>query len=988
MNLASSDVRRLDDAGVFWPFLLVAPLELVAVFALLAARLGPAAAAAGCAPLIAFVPGQALVSRRIGALRASTAARTDARARAAAEAVNGALTVKMLAAGDAILRRLFLLRRAEERPIRKMAAIRATNMSLYFMSFPVAAFLMFATVAATRPPRDVNGVELPSPLTVPNVFYALALLRLPVLYLGIFFVTAVEKVAELAASLKRLDAFLALPEPPPPAHLRGKTAGDDESDVGEDVAVAFRGADFDWGGQCGGGAENAAGEGELGVSRISFESAGGGGVGGVGAGAAAGSSPSVSGPTLKSITLQVKKGELLGIAGPVGSGKSSLLLALLSELLPCPVAAAGDGAPPGGGNGAEGPKNTGLFPVVRGSLAYCSQVPWIPPGTLRDAVLFGSEFDAERYERCVDAAALRPDLEVRGAVFFFFLSSFFPFFALPRLRSVPRFAQPLLLSLTWGQALPAGDLTEIGERGVNLSGGQRARVALARAAYADADVVLLDDPLSALDSRVGAAVFERCIAGSNSTPISTDEKPTPAGSSPSPPPPSSPSSSSMMAGKTRLLVTHARHYLPRCDRVAVVRNGEIVALGTPSELAGKKVPELVAAVREAAASASSGGGAGGDVDAAADAAGAYNDEEDDQEGAGSAVAAIFDSKNDVDAAGEVSEWDESVSRPQTPAPPASAAGSDSAADASASAARSSSSSAAAFRLRRAISNNLRGGSRGREGKAAEGGDEDGRGSSVIAGSTLGRGFGSLRLAASRRFRGGSGARDPALAAASDAAAPLPAFGERSRKGDGGRKDDGASRDPDSARRALGALVKAEGRAEGGVGGRVYASWAARLGSGACALVAAGLLAGQGAYLFAEYWVSILSPSSSSAAAAASPSGENLRAEIAGRKVSQSCVFRFFFVSSSFCLFFPPRLKNSTLSSLEPMNNTFFPPGSGSRSTAPSRPQSASSAPRARSSSSTRQSRPPRACTRRWCAALCPHPWPSSTRRPLAGSSTA
>lgn len=126
VNLASSDVRRLDDAGVFWPFLLVAPLELVAVFALLATRLGPAAAAAGCAPLIAFVPGQAFVSRRIGALRAATAARTDARARAAAEAVNGALTVKMLAAGDAILRRLFLLRKAEETPIRRMAAIRVS----------------------------------------------------------------------------------------------------------------------------------------------------------------------------------------------------------------------------------------------------------------------------------------------------------------------------------------------------------------------------------------------------------------------------------------------------------------------------------------------------------------------------------------------------------------------------------------------------------------------------------------------------------------------------------------------------------------------------------------------------------------------------------------------------------------------------------------------------------------------------------------------
>ena len=112
----------------------MAPLELVAVFALLSARLGPAAAAAGCAPLIAFVPGQALVSRRIGSLRASTAARTDARARAAAEAVNGALTVKMLAAGEAILRRLVLLRGLEERPIRKMAAIRV-SFEVWFLFF-------------------------------------------------------------------------------------------------------------------------------------------------------------------------------------------------------------------------------------------------------------------------------------------------------------------------------------------------------------------------------------------------------------------------------------------------------------------------------------------------------------------------------------------------------------------------------------------------------------------------------------------------------------------------------------------------------------------------------------------------------------------------------------------------------------------------------------------------------------------------------------
>ena len=141
--------------------------------------------------------------------------------------------------------------------------------------------------------------------------------------------------------------------------------------------------------------------------------------------------------------------------------------------------------------------------------------------------------------------------------------------------------------------------------------------------------------------------------------------------------------------------------------------------------------------------------------------------------------------------------------------------------------------------------------------------------------------------------------DPALATVGDAVAtPLPLSASSSKKGGGGSGGGiggggkkGSSPDRDSERLALGALVKAEGRAEGGVGGRVYASWAARLGGPACALVAVGLLAGQGAYLFAEYWVSILSPAAATTAAnpssPANSRSENLRAEIAGRKVSQS-----------------------------------------------------------------------------------------------------
>lgn len=98
-----------------------------------------------------------------------------------------------------------------------------------------------------------------------------------------------------------------------------------------------------------------------------------------------------------------------------------------------------------------------------------------------------------------------------------------------------------------------------------FAGGQKARVALARAAYSQADVQLLDDPLSAVDPRVGRILFDKCIG--------------PQG---------------VMAGSTRVLVTHQRQYLPRCDRVAVLRGGRLVALGTWEELAPLQLPELVA----------------------------------------------------------------------------------------------------------------------------------------------------------------------------------------------------------------------------------------------------------------------------------------------------------------------------------------------------------------------------------------------------------
>ncbi|KAF1331594.1 Atp-binding protein, partial [Globisporangium splendens] len=155
-------------------------------------------------------------------------------------------------------------------------------------------------------------------------------------------------------------------------------------------------------------------------------------------------------PLLQDVYLKIKKGDLVVIHGPVGAGKSSLCYALLGEM----------------------EKMAGCV-AVRGRVAYYSQQPWIQNMTIRDNILFGKAYDHQRYQKVLDSCGLLPDL-----------------------------AQ-----------LPGGDATEIGQKGVNLSGGQQARLCLARACYSDADVFILDSPLAAVDAVVQSEVFSKCICG-------------------------------------------------------------------------------------------------------------------------------------------------------------------------------------------------------------------------------------------------------------------------------------------------------------------------------------------------------------------------------------------------------------------------------------------------------------------------------------------
>lgn len=197
--------------------------------------------------------------------------------------------------------------------------------------------------------------------------------------------------------------------------------------------------------------------------------------------------------TLNKINLNIKQGQLCAIIGPVGSGKSSLMQLLLGEL----------------------PIGSGTV-KMHGSLSYASQKPWLFTGTVRNNILFGLPYDKKRYNDVVKCCALTKDFE----------------------------------------QFPNGDKTVVGDRGASLSGGQRARISLARAVYKTASIYLFDDPLSAVDAHVGKHLFEEVIGPK----------------------------SGLAQVATRILITHQVHFLKEADRIVIIENGKITHQGTFAEL--------------------------------------------------------------------------------------------------------------------------------------------------------------------------------------------------------------------------------------------------------------------------------------------------------------------------------------------------------------------------------------------------------------------
>ena len=194
--------------------------------------------------------------------------------------------------------------------------------------------------------------------------------------------------------------------------------------------------------------------------------------------------------SLQFIDFTAEKGSLTVITGPVGSGKSTLLSAIAGEV----------------------PDQNGAI-TFKGTVVYVPQIAWIFSGTIRENILFGEQYDEDKYNRVIEACALTQDI----------------------------------------QKFPDCDQTIVGERGVVLSGGQRARVSLARAVYAEGELYLLDDPLSAVDSKVADHIFRECIKG-------------------------------LLGKKTRLITSHQERIMRDADNVIALFKGRVLSQGNFTEL--------------------------------------------------------------------------------------------------------------------------------------------------------------------------------------------------------------------------------------------------------------------------------------------------------------------------------------------------------------------------------------------------------------------
>ncbi|ORZ32683.1 multidrug resistance-associated protein 4-like protein [Catenaria anguillulae PL171] len=440
VNLVSNDVATFEQLALFGHYLWVAAIEIPLCGWLLYERLSWPALL-GLIVIFLMVPMQAAFGRYFHKFRRAMVQWRDARVRLMSDLLTGIDVVKFNAWMTPFVAEVTRLRAMEMIFLIRAGIMDAMNEASFFV-FPMLVFLL----------TYGSSIGAGIPLRAPDVFSSVALFNVLRLTLTTFVPKAVKAATESAVSLNRIGKFLLEQETSSTLHQPDPLIPSSLSSPPTDPskpAITLTNATFTW---------------------PAFQ--------------------------LDSISQTFNQASLTAIIGPVGSGKSSLIQAILGEM---PT--------------TSSPSAIHIAASHR-RMAYAPQTPWILAGTILDNILFGSELDEPWLRRVLAMCSLERDLD------------------------------------QW----PHGLYTLVGERGVSLSGGQKARVGLARAVYAKAPVLLLDDPLSALDSRVGRKVFEAVRSAPE------------------------------LARTTRVLVTHQLHFVREADQVVVMEAGKVAASGTWDEV--------------------------------------------------------------------------------------------------------------------------------------------------------------------------------------------------------------------------------------------------------------------------------------------------------------------------------------------------------------------------------------------------------------------
>ena len=437
VNYMAVDTQRMQDLTQYGQMLWSAPFQIVLCMTSLYQLVG-LSMLAGVGVMVLMIPVNGIIAKVMKTLQKKQMKNKDSRTRLMTEILNNIKSIKLFAWGRAFMKKLNYIRNDQElRTLRKIGAAQA----LANFSWSITPFLVSCSTFA------VFVLTSDKPLTTEIVFPALTLFNLLTFPLAIL-PMVITAIVEASVAVGRLTSFFTSEELQPNAVVVRNPAMHNG-----DVSLRIREASFTW---------DRKGDQKC----------------------------------LEGIDFEARKGELSCIVGRVGSGKSSLLQAILGDIWKI--------------NGEV---------VVHGSTAYVAQQPWIMNASVKENVVFGHRWDPQFYERTINACDLAEDFKT----------------------------------------LQDGDQTEVGERGISLSGGQKARLTLARAVYARADIYLLDDCLSAVDQHVGRHLIDNVFG--------------PKG---------------LLAGKTRILATNSIPVLTEANFVTLIRNGKVLEKGTFEQLMAMK----------------------------------------------------------------------------------------------------------------------------------------------------------------------------------------------------------------------------------------------------------------------------------------------------------------------------------------------------------------------------------------------------------------